>query len=276
MARHGLRSARPSLAAPRRWRFPRRRPGGSARWSTTTMRAETGWGGRGNDARVSASFPRQRWLTSGSGISTIERGSWCRTPSPSSTTEPARRSRSRSRTAPSRRRRCGSSIPTCACTTRPSCRRRPCASAITELDGEAGILRYRGYPIEQLAEQSTYLEVAYLLHPRRAARPPQQFEQWTHDITYHTFIHENVRKRFMEGFHHDAHPMGMLVSGRRRAVDLLPRGQGHLRPRQPRQADRPADRQDADARRRRPPLQRRHAVRLPGQQPRLLRATSCR
>ena len=82
---------------------------------------------------------------------------------------------------------------------------------ITDLDGENGILRYRGYPIEQLAEQSTYLEVAYLLiHgelPDRGA-----VRAWKHDITYHTFIHENVRKRFMEGFHYDAHPMGMLVS----------------------------------------------------------------
>jgi len=84
-------------------------------------------------------------------------------------------------------------------------------SAITELDGENGILRYRGYPIEQLAEQSTYLEVAYLLV--NGELPTQeQYETWTHDITYHTFIHENVRKRFMEGFHYDAHPMGMLVS----------------------------------------------------------------
>jgi citrate synthase len=85
------------------------------------------------------------------------------------------------------------------------------SSAITELDGENGILRYRGYPIEQLAESSTYLEVAYLLiHgdlPTKA-----QYDPWVHDITYHTFIHENVRKRFLEGFHHDAHPMGMLVS----------------------------------------------------------------
>src|SRR5436190_3746925 len=85
------------------------------------------------------------------------------------------------------------------------------SSAITYLDGDAGILHYRGYPIEQLAEQSTYLEVAYLLvHgdlPNEA-----QCAEWVHDITYHTYIHENVRKRFMEGFHYDAHPMGMLVS----------------------------------------------------------------
>jgi citrate synthase len=84
-------------------------------------------------------------------------------------------------------------------------------SAITELDGEAGILRYRGYPIEQLAQSSSYLEVAYLLIHGELPTPTQ-FEQWRYDITHHTFIHENVRKRFMEGFHYDAHPMGMLVS----------------------------------------------------------------
>ncbi len=87
-----------------------------------------------------------------------------------------------------------------------------CSSAITELDGDAGILRYRGYPIEQLAEHSTYLEVAYLLIHGELP-DSDQYEQWRHEITYHTFIHENMRKRFMEGFHYDAHPMGMLVSG---------------------------------------------------------------
>ena len=86
-----------------------------------------------------------------------------------------------------------------------------CASSITEIDGDAGILRYRGYPIEQLAEKSSYVEVAYLLiHGELPSQ--EQLEVWTHDITYHTFIHENVRKRFLEGFHYDAHPMGMLVS----------------------------------------------------------------
>jgi citrate synthase len=85
------------------------------------------------------------------------------------------------------------------------------ASSITELDGTAGILRYRGYPIEQLAEQSSYLEVAYLLIHGDLPTAPQ-FEQWRYEVTHHTFIHENVRKRFMEGFHHDAHPMGILVS----------------------------------------------------------------
>jgi citrate synthase len=86
-----------------------------------------------------------------------------------------------------------------------------CQSAISYLDGDAGILRYRGYPIEQLAEKSNYLEVAYLLLNGELPTPAQ-FDSWQHDITYHTFIHENVRKRFLDGFHYDAHPMGMLVS----------------------------------------------------------------
>jgi citrate synthase len=86
-----------------------------------------------------------------------------------------------------------------------------CESAITYLDGEEGILRYRGYPIEQLAERSTYLEVAYLLLNGELPTS-DQFEAWEREITLHTFIHENVRKRFLEGFHYDAHPMGMLVS----------------------------------------------------------------
>ena len=85
------------------------------------------------------------------------------------------------------------------------------SSAITELDGGKGFLRYRGYPIEELAENSTFLEVCYLLLFGELPNK-EQFETWVHDVTYHTFIHENMRKRFMEGFHHDAHPMGMLVS----------------------------------------------------------------
>ena len=84
-------------------------------------------------------------------------------------------------------------------------------SSITLVDGDAGIMRYRGYPIEQLAAESTYLEVAYLLIHGELPTAAQ-FERWREDITLHTFIHENVRKRFMEGFHHDAHPMGILVS----------------------------------------------------------------
>ncbi|MEM7338542.1 MAG: citrate synthase [Actinomycetota bacterium] len=85
------------------------------------------------------------------------------------------------------------------------------SSAITELDGGNGILRYRGYPIEQLAEHSTFLEVCYLILNGELPNA-EQLDTWVHDVTYHTFIHENMRKRFMEGFHYDAHPMGMLVS----------------------------------------------------------------
>jgi citrate synthase len=83
-------------------------------------------------------------------------------------------------------------------------------SSVTFIDGDKGILEYRGYPIEQLAEQSNYLEVAYLLVngslPNKA-----EYEAWAHDVTYHTFVHENL-KTFMQGFRYDAHPMGMLLA----------------------------------------------------------------
>ncbi|MCK6561973.1 citrate synthase [candidate division KSB1 bacterium] len=85
-----------------------------------------------------------------------------------------------------------------------------CQSRITYIDGDKGILRYRGYPIEQLAEKSTYLEVAYLLiHGELPAAEAR--EAWARNITHHTLLHENAKK-FMEGFHHDAHPMGMVIS----------------------------------------------------------------
>ncbi len=86
-----------------------------------------------------------------------------------------------------------------------------CASSITYIDGEKGILRYRGYPIEQLAEKSTYLEVAYLLLNGELPSA-EQLTKWTYDVTHHTMIHENMRKRFVDGFHYDAHPMGMFIS----------------------------------------------------------------
>ena len=86
-----------------------------------------------------------------------------------------------------------------------------CASSITYIDGEKGILRYRGYPIEQLAEKSTYLEVAYLLLNGELPST-EQLTKWTYDVTHHTMIHENMRKRFVDGFHYDAHPMGMFIS----------------------------------------------------------------
>jgi citrate synthase len=85
-----------------------------------------------------------------------------------------------------------------------------CRSAITYIDGEAGILQHRGYSIEQLCEHSSYLEVAYLLI--HGALPTQkQLDEWIHEITIHTFVHENV-KDFMQGFRYDANPMGMLVA----------------------------------------------------------------
>jgi citrate synthase len=85
-----------------------------------------------------------------------------------------------------------------------------CRSAITEIDGEKGILNYRGYPIEQLAEQSTYLETAYLI--LHGELPTQaQHEEWVHNITHHTILHESIKK-FIDGFRYDAHPMGMLIS----------------------------------------------------------------
>jgi len=85
-----------------------------------------------------------------------------------------------------------------------------CQSKITYIDGDRGILRYRGYPIEQIAEKSTYLETSYLI--LYGELPTQsQLEEWTHNITYHSIIHENIKK-LIDGFHHDAHPMGILVS----------------------------------------------------------------
>jgi citrate synthase len=82
-------------------------------------------------------------------------------------------------------------------------------SAITYIDGDRGILEYRGYPIEQLAEESTYLEVAYLL-VHGELPTSDELAEWTHQVTIHTFVHENV-KEFVGGFRHDAHPMGMLL-----------------------------------------------------------------
>ena len=85
-----------------------------------------------------------------------------------------------------------------------------CRSAITFIDGDKGILRYRGYPIEELAEQSSFLEVAWLL--RNGELPSQQeHDKFVNDIRYHTYVHENIRK-FLTGFRYDAHPMSMLCS----------------------------------------------------------------
>jgi len=85
-----------------------------------------------------------------------------------------------------------------------------CVSRITYIDGDAGILRYRGYPIEELAEKSSHLETAYLLLHGELPTS-SQLKDWTHQITHHTFIHENFKK-LLEGFDSEAHPMGMLMS----------------------------------------------------------------
>jgi len=85
-----------------------------------------------------------------------------------------------------------------------------CISRITYIDGDKGILRYRGYPIEELAEKSSYLETAYLV--LYGELPTQvQLKQWKEHVTHHTFVHESIKK-FLDGFHYDAHPMGMLIS----------------------------------------------------------------
>ena len=86
-----------------------------------------------------------------------------------------------------------------------------CKSRITFIDGDKGILNYRGYPIEQLAEKSNYLETAYLiLHGELPSKA--EYDRWVHNITHHTMVHENI-KELMEAFRYDAHPMGMLASG---------------------------------------------------------------
>ncbi|HEX9263289.1 MAG TPA: citrate synthase [Candidatus Binatia bacterium] len=85
-----------------------------------------------------------------------------------------------------------------------------CQSKITYVDGDRGMLRYRGYPIEQIAEKSSYLETAYLILYGELPNK-SQLEDWTHNITFHSIIHENIKK-LIDGFHHDAHPMGILLS----------------------------------------------------------------
>src|SRR5256885_17241523 len=85
-----------------------------------------------------------------------------------------------------------------------------CRSAITFIDGDKGILRYRGYPIDELADKATFLEVVWLLrHGELPAK--KEYEQWVHDVTFHTYVHENI-KHFITGFRYDAHPMSVLTS----------------------------------------------------------------
>jgi citrate synthase len=108
-----------------------------------------------------------------------------------------------------------------------------CKSRITFIDGDRGVLNYRGYPIEQLAEQSTYLETAYLI--LRGELPTKsESEAWLYNITHHTMVHENI-KELMGGFRYDAHPMGMLVSTVAALSTFYPEAK-HIRDRQNRQA----------------------------------------
>ena len=209
-----------------------------------------------------------------------QRARWARglawlTASRSPTTGPARASRSPSRTGASRPGRCGSSIPTSSSTTPPSCRRPPAGARSPTSTVTTGILRYRGYPIQDLAEQSTYLEVAYLLAPRRAARPGAVREV---DARHHV-PHLRPRER-PEAVHGrlpprrppDGHPGGDGGG----AVDLLPRGQEHRRPRGADDPGQPAHRQDADPGRLRPPLLGRAARSSSPTTRSTSRRTSCR
>ncbi len=138
-----------------------------------------------------------------------------RLPDCHATTAPARSTTSRSPTTRSRPRTWARSAPA---RTQPGLatydpgfvNTASCRCAVTFIDGDKGILEYRGYPIEQLAEKSNFLEVAYLLiHGELPTK--EQYDSWVHEITYHTFVHENV-KSFMQGFRYDAHPMGMLMA----------------------------------------------------------------
>ena len=133
-----------------------------------------------------------------------------------------------------------------------------CRSAVTFIDGEQGILRYRGYPIEQLAEHGTFVETAYLLvHGELPGET--ELAGWQEDLSQHMMLHENIKK-FVEGFRYDAHPHGHFSEHRRRPVDVLSPRQGHRRPRLAAPADDSADREGAEHRRLRLPPQPRQAV----------------
>ena len=94
-----------------------------------------------------------------------------------------------------------------------------CTSKVTSIDGAEGVLRYRGYSIEELAEKSTYLETAYLI-VKGELPDARHLAMWTHNITIHTLVHENIKK-FMDGFRYDAHPMGMLAGTLGAAAPLV-------------------------------------------------------
>ena len=104
-----------------------------------------------------------------------------------------------------------------------------CQSAITFIDGDKGILRYRGYPIEQLAEKCTFLEVAYLILNGELPTAAE-LKEWVDNITHHTMIHETTKK-FLEGFRYDAHPMGMFISTVAALSTVYPEAKQCARPR---------------------------------------------
>ena len=136
-----------------------------------------------------------------------------------------------------------------------------CRSAITFIDGEKGILRYRGYPIEELARQASFLDVAWLL--LRGELPgKEESAAWAGEITNHTYVHENVKK-FIDGFHHDAHPMGILVSTVAALSTFYPEAKAVSDPAGQHDQVEPADRQDAHAGGVRLPACNGAAVRLP-------------
>ena len=140
-----------------------------------------------------------------------------------------------------------------------------CESAITYVDGDAGILEHRGYPIEQLAEQSSYLEVAYLLTHGKLPTAAQ-LAAWNAEIAHHAMIEEKFVERFVAGFHHGAHPMGMLVSAVAALSTFYPESKDIADPANRHAPADPPHREDADARRRRAPLLGRQAVRPPGRE----------
>ena len=120
-----------------------------------------------------------------------------------------------------------------------------CRSRITYIDGDKGILRYRGYPIEELAEKSNYLETAYLI-VKGELPDHEHYERWENNIKIHTMVHENIKK-FMEGYRYDAHPMGMLLGTVGALSTFYPDANDIHDLEVAAAADAPADRQDADA-----------------------------
>ena len=148
-----------------------------------------------------------------------------------------------------------------------------CESKITYIDGDEGVLLYRGYPIEQLAEHGDFLETCYLLLYGELPTAAQKAD-FDYRVTRHTMVHEQM-SRFFTGFRRDAHPMAVMVGVGRRAVGLLSRLDRHLRSAPAHDRLHAHDRQDADARRDGLQVLDRPALRLSAERPRLHRRTSC-